>query len=183
METLSRQLAICALAAFGFACVAQTALAQNNAAAPRQLASRVRTDSPIVRALMHDAFERSDTFRRLVSAINASDGLVYLNVGTCGRIRACLVHQVTVAGPSRVLNIIVNVRRHDLSLAAAVGHELQHALEVLGDTKIRNEVDIFAFYKLHGLKVKGVIETRAAIAAGEIVREEVRRSMAPAPAS
>jgi hypothetical protein len=183
MGTLSRQLVVGALAAFGFACGTQHAFAQSNPATPGQLASRVRTANPIIRALMHDASERSETFRRLVASIERTDGLVYLNVGTCGRIRACLLHQVTVAGPSRVLNIIVDVRRHDLALAAAIGHELQHALEVLGDARIRTDIDIFAYYTLHGLEVRGVIETRAAIATGEAVGDEVHRSTGPAPAS
>jgi hypothetical protein len=80
-----------------------------------------------------------------------------------------------------VLNIFVDAQHHDLSLMGAIGHELQHALEVLGDPQIRTDVALFAFYRLHGLRVKGVIETRAAIAAGDAVRDEIRRSMAAAP--
>ena len=47
---------------------------------------------------------------------------------------------------------------------------------MLRDTRIRNDVDIFAFYTMHRLELNGVIETRAAIAAGEAVRDEVHRS-------
>jgi hypothetical protein len=116
-----------------------------------------------------------------VAAIEATDGIVYFRVGTCGRLRACLVHQISVAGTHRVLNIIVDAQHHDLSLMGAIGHELQHALEVLGDARIRTDAALFAFYKLHGLEVKGVIETRTAIAAGDAVRDEIRRSIATAP--
>ena len=77
-----------------------------------------------------------------------------------------------------MLNIIVDAQHHHLALTSAMGHELQHALEVLGDARIRTDLDIFAFYKMHGLEVRGVIETRAAIAAGDAVRDEVHRSMA-----
>jgi hypothetical protein len=133
--------------------------------------------------LIHAASERSETFRRLVAAIDASDGLVYVSVGTCGSPRACLLHRVALAGPSRVLNIVVDVERHDVALTAAIGHELQHALEVLGDTRVRTDVDIFAFYTMHGVKLNGVIETHAAIAAGNAVRDEVHRSTDPAPTS
>lgn len=176
MGTVSRQVVIGALVALGLACVAETASAQNSAAsAPGPRGSRIRTHSAIVRALIYEASERPGTFRALVAAIEASDGLVYLNVGTCGRVRACLLHQMMVSGPHRVLNIIVDVRRDDLGLAAAIGHELQHAVEVLSDTRIRTDVDIFAFYTLHGLEMRGVMETRAAVALGDAVRDEVRR--------
>ena len=143
--------------------------------------TRVRSADPVIAALVREAGERSPTFHMLVAAIGATDGLVYVNAGTCGRLRACLLHRVTLAGPSRVLNIVVDVRRHDIALAAAIGHELQHSLEVLRDARIRNDVDIFAFYTMHRLELNGVIETRAAIAAGEAVRDEVHRSTTAAP--
>jgi hypothetical protein len=176
MGTTSHQAAIGVLAGLAFACFGQIASAQDSPASGwGRHGSRIRTDSAIVGAVVHDALERSETLRALVAAIEATDGLVYLNVGTCGRLRACLLHRVTLAGPSRVLHLVVNVRRHDLTLAAPIAHELQHALEVLGDARIRSDAALFAFYKIHGLKVKGVLETRAAIAAGDAVRQEVKR--------
>ena len=182
MGTLSRHVVTGALATLGVTCVAPTVSAQGSPASALGLhKSRVRTDSPVLRTLIRNASERSQTFRALVAAIDATDGLVYLRVGTCGRVRACLLHRLTVAGPHRVLNVIVDAQHHDLALTAAIGHELQHALEVLGDARNRTDLDIFAFYKIHGFEVRGVIETRAAIAAGEAVREEVRRSMAQRP--
>jgi hypothetical protein len=116
-----------------------------------------------------------------VAAIEATDGIVYFRIGTCGRLRACFLHQISVAGPHRVLSIIVDAQHHDPSLMGAIGHELQHALEVLGDARIRTDAAIRAFYKLRGREMKGVIETPAAIAAGDAVRDEVRRSIAKAP--
>src|SRR5262245_23215016 len=50
--------------------------------------SRIRTDSPVIGMLIRDASERSETFRELVAAIDASDGIVYVRIGTCGRLRA-----------------------------------------------------------------------------------------------
>jgi len=180
MGTTSRQVVIGALAALGLTCVGPTASAQSlRATAPQ--GSGIRTDSPVLKTLIRDASERSPMFRALVAAIEATDGIVYFRVGTCGRLRACLVHQISVAGPHRVLSIIVDTQRNDPSLMGTIGHELQHALEVLSDARIRTDAHLFAFYKLHGLKVKGVIETRAAIAVGETVRDEVNRSIATAP--
>jgi hypothetical protein len=181
MGTTSRQVIIGALAALGLT-VGATLPAQGSPASAFDLpGSGIRTDNPVLKTLIRDASERSQTFRSLVAAIDATDGIVYFRVGTCGRLRACLLHRITVAGPHRVLTIVVDAQRHDLALTAAIGHELQHALEVLGDVRIRTDEALFAFYKIHGLKVKGVIETRAAIAAGDAVRDEVRRSIATAP--
>jgi len=184
MGTPSRHVVIVALATLGLTCVGPTvSAAQDSPASALGLhKSTIRTVSPVLRKLVGDASERSQTFRELVAAIDATDGLVYLTVGTCGRLRACLLHRMSVAGPHRVLNIIVDAQHHDLTLTAAIGHELKHALEVLGDARLRTDLDIFSFYKMHGVEVKGVIETRAAIAAGEAVRDEVSRSMATASA-
>jgi hypothetical protein len=139
----------------------------------------IRTDNPVLKTLIRDASERSQTFRALVAAIDATDGIVYLRVGTCGRLRACLLHQISVAGPHRVLSIIVDEPHHDPSLMGAIGHELQHALEVLGDPTITTDEGIVAFYRFHGRRIRGVLETDAAIRVGDAVRAELRRAISP----
>jgi hypothetical protein len=141
---------------------------------PRLPGSRIRTDSPILRTLIRDASERSQTFRALVAAIDATDGLVYLSVGTCGRLRACLLHRVTLAGEYRVLNILVNLRPLSTDPTPAIGHELQHVLEVLSDSTITTDEGIVAFYRFHGRRIRGVLETDAAIRVGDAIRAELR---------
>ena len=154
--------------------------AQRNATpTPGLPGSRIRTVSPILKALIRDASERSHTFRALVAAIDATDGIVYLRAGTCGRLRACLLHQISIAGPHRVLSIIVDAQHPDPSLMGAIGHELQHALEVLGDSTITTDVEIVAFYRFHARKIRGVLETDAAIRVGDAVRAELRRTISP----
>jgi hypothetical protein len=140
---------------------------------------RIRTDSPILRTLIRDASERSQTFRALVAAIDATDGLVYLSVGTCGRLRACLLHRVTLAGEYRVLNILVNLRPLSTDPTPAIGHELQHVLEVLSDSTITTDEGIVAFYRFHARRIRGVLETDAAIRVGDAVRAELRRTISP----
>lgn len=151
----------------------------NTTPTPGLPGSRIRTDSPILRTLIRDASERSQTFRALVAAIDATDGLVYLSVGTCGRLRACLLHRVTVAGEYRVLNILVNLRPPSTDPTPAIGHEFQHVLEVLSDSTITTDVGIVAFYRFHARKIRGVLETDAAIRVGDAVRAELRRTISP----
>ena len=99
---------------------------RNTTPTPGLPGQRIRTESPILKSLIRDASERSQTFRALVDAIDATDGLVYLGVGRCGRLRACLLHRVTLAGEYRVLTILVNLRPPSTDPTPAIGHEFQH---------------------------------------------------------
>jgi hypothetical protein len=151
----------------------------NTTPAPGLPGLRIRTNSPILKTLIRDGSERSQTFRALVAAIDATDGLVYLSVGTCGRLRACLLHRVTLAGEYRVLNILVNLQPLSTDPTPAIGHELQHVLEVLSDPTITTDEGIVAFYRFHGRRIRGVLETDAAIRVGDAVRAELRRAISP----
>jgi hypothetical protein len=145
-------------------------------ATPAPLIMRVRTDSPALSALIQEATEQSATFRDLVETINASDGIVYVNAGDCGHgVRACLA-SVVAAGPSRILQVKVDTRKADWDLMGSVGHELRHAVEVLGDPKVTSDAAMYFFYVRHGRRgTKSSFETTAAVEAGHAVRSEVRR--------
>jgi hypothetical protein len=146
---------------------------------------RVRATSAAVASVIAQATQRSSTFRGLVEAINKSDGLVYVEEGECRQhVRACLVHAVTIAGPSRVLHIEVDPRRNkvdpsraDPELMGLVGHELQHALEILSNPRLRTNADIVRFYMREGTFSTGTaMETPAAEHAGVVIADEVRRA-------
>ena len=161
-----------------FILISWGASAQPVPPADRQRMNRVRSDNPAIAALITQASHRSPTFRGLVETINTTDGIVYVNEGTCGRgARACFKHQVIIAGPNRVLHILVDPHRPDWDLMGAVGHELRHAIEALSDATITSDAAIRSFYKQNGVELNGVIETRAAIAAGASVRDELRQAL------
>jgi hypothetical protein len=146
--------------------------------ADQQRMNRVRSDNPAIAALLTQASQRSTTFAELVKTINTTDGIVYVKEGTCGRgPRACFTHQVITAGPYRVLHILVDPHRPDGELMGAVGHELRHAIEVLSDPTITSDAAVRSFYKQNGVELNGVLETRAAIAAGADVRDELRQAL------
>jgi hypothetical protein len=154
-------------------CAAQPAAAQTDASA----LSRVRSTDALIGAVIEQISERSATFRRLVATINASDGLVYVEQGQCGRgARACLV-TVKVAGPNRLLSIWIDTRTVDAEFMGLIGHELRHAIEVLSDPGVINGHAMSNFYQRQGSRsAEGRFETQAAIEAGEAVRAEVRKS-------
>jgi len=137
--------------------------------------SRVRTDNPALAAVIQDGIRRSATFRGIVEAIDASDGIVFVEQGRCGHgVRACLALSVKQAGPNRLLRVVVDVRKPDWDLIGSIGHELYHAVEVLSDPSVRSNGAIYLFYRRAGETSGDRFETPAAINAGDAVRREAR---------
>jgi hypothetical protein len=138
--------------------------------------TRVRSDSPTIRTALLEGARRSVTFRQLIETIEGTDGIVFVQEGRCGHgARACLALTVTLAGPNRLLRVVVDVRRADWDLMGSLGHELQHALEVLNDRAVKRDEDMFFLYKRIGQSSGSRFETEAAILAGDSVRREARR--------
>jgi hypothetical protein len=147
--------------------------------APPQV-SRVRSDDPAVAAAIRTAATRSATFGRLITAVDATDGIVYVKRGKCRHnVRACLAMWVKVAGPSRILQILVDGRKQDTDLMASIGHELQHAVEILGNPSVTSGFALYWFYEREASHrpsadlMGGAFETKAAIEAGFSVRGEL----------
>ena len=135
---------------------------------------RVRSSHSYIRAMIDEAGRRSDTFRRLVDAIEATDGIVYIEEGVCGHsARACLSLNVTPAAEFRILRILVDPRQPDWEVMASIGHELQHALEVFRETTLKTAEAVYLFYSRENPTGGDSFETSAAIKAGNSVRNEV----------
>lgn len=139
---------------------------------------RVRVGNPRLASLISEARERSPTFSSLITALAATDGIVFVEAGRCRRSApACLTWHVTLAGPFRMLFVRLDPRKSDLDLMASAGHELQHALEVLSNPSLRSSAAIQFFY-MRGLSPETLRtpETAAAEATGNAVFLEVQRS-------
>ena len=137
---------------------------------------RVRSSHAYLRAMIDEARQRSATFRGLVETIEGTNGIVYVEHGACGHaVRACLALHATMAADYRILRVLVDARQPDWEVMASIGHELRHALEVLGNTSLVSTQAIYLFYLGEGATTtaSGAFETRAAIAAGNAVRNEV----------
>jgi hypothetical protein len=138
--------------------------------------ARVRSHSLRVSALIREGVARSTTLRHLVETIDATDGLVYVEEGRCGHgVRACLSMNVTLAGPHRMLFILVEAHAPDGDLIGSIGHELKHAVEVLEARQVRSQSAMYFFYTQKGWTNESSFETQAAIDAGNAVRAEVRK--------
>jgi len=126
-----------------------------------------------VAALIEEGSRVSVTFRQLVAAIDRTNGLVYVEPGKCGHgVRACMPLSVTVAGPHRILRILLDLHRDVSALLGALGHELQHALEVLSDVRITSTNAAYLFYAQIAPTASDRFETDAAIRAGEQVERD-----------
>jgi hypothetical protein len=117
------------------------------ASPPVHGAPRVRGGSPDIGDALNEAAIRSGTFRQLIADISATDGIVYVHRGTCQRnVLACLLLDVTRAGPNRILHIKVDPRRRATELMVTIGHELSHALELLRDPGVVDARSAQLFY-------------------------------------
>ena len=170
-----RSRSVIRVALMGAVCVAAVqAVTSQETVTDRRVGS---SDASIVDALARGV-ERSGTFRRLVETIEATDGVVLVEEGRCRHsgVRACLLLSVTVAGPHRLLRILVDLRKAPgCELIEAIGHELQHAVEVLHERRIRSDLQIYRFFDTLGRAVSGRFETDEAIEAGFAVAREACR--------
>ena len=145
--------------------------------------SRLRIESPWIAELVGVGASRSPTVKGLLARIERTDGLVYLSEGLCmPRVKACLLMQLDQAGPNRMLRIRITAARPDDEAIVAVGHELQHAMEVLGDPRVRTTRDLFLLYQRIGMRTAASVmqfrthfrfETTAAIQISDAIRNEL----------
>ena len=136
----------------------------------------VRSSHPGLSAVIRTASERSMTFRGLLETIEATDGNVYVEHGICPwNARGCLLSPITRSGRYRVLQIVVNANAREAHLMGTIGHELQHAIEVLSYRNIRTASALYLFYRRNGLLMGRAFETNAAVKVGNSVFTEVRR--------
>jgi hypothetical protein len=139
--------------------------------------NRVRSTSPVIGALITQASAQSQTFRELIQTISSTDGVVYVEEGECGfGVQACLA-RVTTAGDNRWLWVFVNIDTDDWELMGSIGHELQHALEVLNEPSVDSTAAMFMLYSRIGWRGFGrAFETYAAVETGTAIRAEILKS-------
>ena len=162
--------------------VLSTALAITPAIAP--LTESAALDSPYrhvrsqdreVRHLLKRGFKYSYTFRQLMSRLQESDVIVYIEYTP--NLPASLdgrMMMLPVSHGQRYVRIQVALRGAPDESIATLGHELQHAIEVAEETAVRDQTGMTALYERIG--VRGglhVYDTLAAQEVGRTVRREL----------
>lgn len=137
--------------------------------------ARVRPLSQRVADVIARGMDRSATFRRLVRRIEASDVIVYIE--TRRDLRAgvgATMRFVTCSASDRFVRVLLNGEYSEHTLAALLGHELQHVVEVAENAGIRSPDDLRAFYRRAGLRTgPDSFDSAAARRAGYVVRDEL----------
>jgi hypothetical protein len=140
----------------------------------------VRSPQAVVAALLRDGTERSETFSRLVAALNGSDVVAYIgsSVRMPTGLDGYLAHHVIVAGNRRYLRILVNAGLGRDRLLAIIAHELQHAVEVAQAPEVQSDAAVRALFQRldSGRCVYRCTETDEAIHIQEAVLRELLAS-------
>jgi hypothetical protein len=150
------------------------------AESPAQMPSvpRVRSSDQAIAGLIERGASQSPTFKRILAAVEGSNGIVYVEPGVCRQnLRACLKIAVQVSGPNRLLSVVVDKRRawSDVELIGSIGHELQHAIEALSDPSVTDGAKLYNFFRRYAPTDGNRFETTAAVNIGNSIRDELRR--------
>ncbi len=138
---------------------------------------RVRAPEARVRSLLAEGLHRSSTFASLVTALNNTDVIVYIEAvmtlpkDTMGRL------SMTPRGGGEFRYLRIQIRA-DLSRRdgiALIGHELRHALEIAEAADVRDTNSLVRLYERIGHPSIGehAYDTEAARDTGRLVRREL----------
>jgi hypothetical protein len=140
-------------------------------------ARRVRAIDPIVQDLLNTGINRSRTFAKLVTALNATDVIAYVERvrELPDRLQGRLL-MLPVAGGQRYVRIQVRSDLATMDLIALIGHELRHALEIADHPSVRDAPGMLTLYQRIGhptSRTTHTFDTEAAQTAGRQVRLEL----------
>ena len=142
--------------------------------------SRVRSEDRVLAGFITRGSLGSATFRRLLTAIESTNGIVYVEAGKCshGGVRACLQMWMHAAGGNRFLRVRVDRQREDsdLDVMTSIGHELQHAIEALSDATVVDGTTLYSFFRRYAPTDDNRFETTAAVTIGNTIRDELQAS-------
>jgi hypothetical protein len=138
---------------------------------------RVRSMDRRINELLEIGLRRSPTFAQLVTTLNTSDVIVYVERShDLPKALAGRMVMLPITGRHRYLRIQI---RTDLTAAetiSLIGHELRHALEIADAPTVRDATGMLSLYQKIGHPSAGTLhtyDTDAAQAAGRQVRMEL----------
>ena len=136
----------------------------------------VRTTDRQVQRLLRVGVTRSPTFASLVTHLNGTDVIVYIEpVATLPTTLAGRLLLMPLANQQRYLRIQIALLGSTDELVALIGHELRHAVEVADAPDVRNESALVRLYERIGTRssTAHTYETDAARSTARVVRHEL----------
>lgn len=138
------------------------------------VAYHVRTTSPRVQDWLRFGAAESQTFRSLLNLLGESDLIVHVQVvdrlSTAGQ-----TYFVTSTASVRYVRIDVLAGGSSNEMVALIGHELQHAVEIAQEPRIRDRHALSAFYRT--MAGNSTASTDYDSAAARIMEDRVRREL------
>lgn len=162
-----------------------TALASSTlAAAGPDGGPRLRPQDSRLTEVLREGVARSATFKALVDRIEASNVIVYaaLNPLMKSSLSGTLTW-MSRAGDFRYLRASISVELPFDQMIATLGHELQHAVEVIEDEAVTDEKSLVALYRRIGRQSEGAAPSRWETTAAQQTGFQVRRELVSAPAA
>ena len=143
-----------------------------SAAETKTPVARVRALDARAAATLREGVARSATFRQLAGALENSDLIVYVEIGSL-RTHSFLSFMTTTPG-GRIVRISLDFRDTEPFMIEWLGHELRHAVEVAAAPDVRDRDSLRQLYQRIGEQASsGGWCTRAAQLAGATVLDEV----------
>jgi hypothetical protein len=138
---------------------------------------RVRAPEARVYSLMAEGLHRSRTFASLVTALNRTDVIVYIeSVMTLPKDTLGRLTMVPRGGTEfRYLRVQIRADLSRRDAIALIGHELRHALEIADAAEVRDTTSLVKLYERIGHSSIGehAYDTEAARDTGRVVRREL----------
>jgi hypothetical protein len=142
---------------------------------------RVRGADPRLQSLLAEGLHRSRTFAALMTAVNRSDVIVYIESvmvlpkGTMGRLS---LTPMATTGGVRYLRVQIRADLSRRESIALIGHELRHALEIAADAGVRDTTALIRLYERIGHASGGdhAYDTEAAQDTGRTVLRELAQA-------
>ncbi|HWI20074.1 MAG TPA: hypothetical protein VNT81_20115 [Vicinamibacterales bacterium] len=145
---------------------------------------RIRPQDTRIKQVLQEGAARSATFKALVDRIEASDVIVYVSINPL--LKSSLsgaLTWMTEAGGYRYVRASISSEMLFDQMIATVAHELQHAVEVIGDPNVRDERSLVALYKRIGHQNQLVAPSGWETVAAQEAGWQVRRELVAVPAA
>jgi hypothetical protein len=116
----------------------------------------IRTKEPDVRLAVASCFERSITCRGLIETIEASTTIVYVKTGWCRSTRpsSCLNFMANGVEVYRYLRVTLDPALRGDTVIAVLGHELQHAVEIVRAPEVTGTDTMRALFERIGYRLQ-----------------------------
>jgi hypothetical protein len=152
------------------------------AAAVPDSTAHVRPQDQRLTQLLRDGVTRSSTLKALVDRIEASKVIVYIAINPLMKSNLSgMLTWMTRAGEVRYLRASISPDLTPAQMIATIGHELQHAVEVIDDETVNDEKSLVALYRRIGQQHGGASPSRWETVAAQKTGFQVRKELGDAP--